>query len=145
MRELMNVDLAGDPAADWFAKDEIVAVVFARTDGELASREGPNRYSAGDALITGSTGDRWSVSRARFEARYLPVAPLRAGEDGGYRSRPIPVRAKQMAASFAVARSAGGDLLHGAARDWLLQYAPGDFGIVEEARFRKVYRPLPTA
>ena len=27
----------------------------------------------------------------------------------------------------------------------LLQYAPGDFGIVEEARFRKVYRPLPTA
>lgn len=141
----MNVDLAGDPAADWFAKDEIVAVVFARTDGELASREGPNRYSAGDALITGSTGDRWSVSRARFEARYLPVAPLRAGEDGGYRSRPIPVRAKQMAASFAVARSAGGDLLHGAARDWLLQYAPGDFGIVEEARFRKVYRPLPTA
>ena len=145
MRELKNVDLAGDPAADWFAKDEIVAVVFARTDGELASREGPNRYSAGDALITGSTGDRWSVSRARFEARYLPVAPLRAGEDGGYRSRPIPVRAKQMAASFAVARSAGGDLLHGAARDWLLQYAPGDFGIVEEARFRKVYRPLPTA
>ena len=141
----MNVDLAGDPAADWFAKDEIVAVVFARTDGELASREGPNRYSAGDALITGSTGDRWSVSRARFEARYLPVAPLRAGEDGGYRSRPIPVRAKQMAASFAVVRSAGGDLLHGAARDWLLQYAPGDFGIVEEARFRKVYRPLPTA
>ena len=145
MRELKNVDLAGDPAADWFAKDEIVAVAFARTDGELASREGPNRYSAGDALITGSTGDRWSVSRARFEARYLPVAPLRAGEDGGYRSRPIPVRARQMAASFAVARSAGGDLLHGAARDWLLQYAPGDFGIVEEARFRKVYRPLPTA
>lgn len=145
MRELKNVDLAGDPAADWFAKDEIVEVVFARGDGELASREGPNRYSAGDALITGSTGGRWSVSRARFEAKYLPVAPLRAGEDGSYRSRPIPVRAKQMAASFAVARSAGGDLLHGAARDWLLQYAPGDFGIVEEARFRKVYRQLPTA
>lgn len=142
VRELSNVDLAGDPDAAWFAKDEIVTVAFALADGELASHEGPNHYSVGDALITGSTGDRWSVSRTRFDARYLPVAPLRAGEDGSYRSRPIPVRAKQMAASFAIARSAGGDLLHGAAQDWLLQYAPGDFGIVEEARFRKVYRPL---
>ncbi len=136
------VDLGSDPEANWFAKDEVVTVAFALAAGELSSHEGPNRYAAGDALVTGSTGDRWSVSRARFDARYLPVAPLRAGEDGCYRSKPIPVRAKQMGASFSVARSAGGDLLHGAARDWLLQYAPGDFGIVEEARFAKVYRPL---
>ncbi|MBK9020950.1 MAG: PGDYG domain-containing protein [Sulfuritalea sp.] len=140
--ELNNVDLASDPEAGWFAKDEVVIVVFALAAGELSSHEGLNRYAVGDALVTGSTGDRWSVSRARFDARYLPVTPLRAGDDGYYRSRPIPVRAKQMAASFAVARSAGGDLLHGAAQDWLLQYAPGDFGIVEQARFAKVYRPL---
>ncbi len=140
--ELNNVDLASDPEAGWFAKDEVVIVVFALAAGELSSHEGLNRYAVGDALVTGSTGDRWSVSRARFDARYLPVTPLRAGDDGCYRSRPIPVRAKQMAASFAVARSAGGDLLHGAAQDWLLQYAPGDFGIVEQARFAKVYRPL---
>ena len=140
--ELNNVDLADDHEAGWFAKDEVVTVVFASAAGELNSHEGPNRYAVGDALVTGSTGDRWSVSRARFDARYLPVAPLRAGEDGCYRSKPIPVRAKQMGATFSVARSAGGDLLHGAAQDWLLQYAPGDFGIVEAARFTKVYRPL---
>ena len=142
--DLKNVDLASDPEAGWFAKDEVVAVVFATAAGELSSHEGPNRYAVGDALVTGSTGDRWSVSRARFDARYLPVAPVIAGEDGSYRSKPIPVRAKQMLESFSIARSAGGDLLHGAAQDWLLQYAPGDFGIVEEARFRKVYRPLAT-
>lgn len=140
--ELNNVDLAGDHEAGWFAKDEVVTVVFASVAGELSSHEGPNRYAVGDALVTGSTGDRWSVSRARFDARYLPVAPLCAGEDGRYRSKSIPVRAKQMGATFSVARSAGGDLLHGAAQDWLLQYAPGDFGIVEAARFTKVYRPL---
>jgi hypothetical protein len=39
-------------------------------------------------------------------------------------------------------RSAGGDVLRGAAQDWLLQYAPGDYGIVEKARFEAVYRPL---
>ena len=141
MPELKNIDLSRDAAAALFVKDEVVAVVFAKSDGELVSREGPNRYAAGDALITGSTGDRWSVSRARFDAKYQPVAPLPAGADGAYRSRPVPVLARQMAAEFSIARSAGGDLLQGAAQDWLLQYAPGDFGIVEDARFRQVYRP----
>jgi len=145
MPELKNIDLSGDAAAALFVKDEVVAVVFARTAGELVSREGPNRFAAGDALITGSTGDHWSVSRLRFDAKYLPVAPLPAGADGTYRSRPVPVLARQMPDAFSVARCAGGDLLQGAAQDWLLQYAPGDFGIVEDARFRQVYRFLAKA
>jgi hypothetical protein len=144
MPEISNTDLANDAAAALFVKEEIVNVVFARCAGELASREGPNRYAAGDALVTGSTGDRWSVSRSRFDAKYVPVAPLPAGADGAYRARPVPVLARQMAEAFSVARCAGGDVLHGAAQDWLLQYAPGDFGIVENARFCSVYRPLAT-
>ncbi|OHC64096.1 MAG: hypothetical protein A2040_15925 [Rhodocyclales bacterium GWA2_65_19] len=142
MLELKNIDLSQDAAAARFAKDEVVHVVFATAPGELISREGPNRYAAGDALITGSTGDRWSVSRARFDAKYQPVAAADAGEDGRYRSRPLPVLAKQMPEAFTLARSAGGDMLQGAAQDWLLQYAPGDFGIIENARFLRVYRPL---
>jgi len=142
MLELKNIDLASDASAALFVKDEVVEVVFAKAAGELVSREGPNRYQAGDALIAGSTGDRWSVSRDRFDAKYLPVAPLGAGEDGRYRARPVPVLAKQMAEVFTLARCSGGDVLQGSAQDWVLQYAPGDFGIVEETRFRKVYRPL---
>ena len=140
MIELENIDLASDASASLFVKDEVVEVAFAKADGALISREGPNRFVAGDALITGSTGDRWSVSRDRFDTRYLAVAPVMAGEDGRYRSTPVPVLAKQMAAAFTLARSSGGDVLHGLAHDWVLQYAPGDFGIVEDARFRKVYR-----
>ena len=140
MLALKNIDLATDPAAAWFVKDEVVAVVFATEDGELISREGPNRYRQGDALITGSTGDRWSVSRDRFDARYLPLPPVTAGEGGRYRARPVPVLAKQIAEPFTVARSAGGDLLSGVALDWVLQYAPGDYGLVENARFQQVYR-----
>ena len=142
MLEIKNIDLTSDAAASLFVKDEVVDVVFAKSLGELASREGPNRFQAGDALITGSTGDRWSVSRSRFDAKYLPVAPVKSGEDGRYRSRPVPVLARQMAEAFTLARCSGGDVLEGCARDWVLQYAPGDFGVVEEARFRKVYRPL---
>ncbi len=135
-------DLAGDHAAARYVKDEMVDVVFAAAAGALQSREGINRYRAGDALITGSTGDRWSVSRERFDAKYDAVPPAMAGNDGRYRARPVPVWAKQMAAPFTIARRAGGDVLEGNVRDWLMQYAPGDYGVVEDVRFRRVYRPL---
>ncbi|MCF8198664.1 MAG: PGDYG domain-containing protein [Sulfuritalea sp.] len=142
MLELKNIDLAEDSSAALFVKDETVDVVFAQADGELASREGPNRFATGDALITGSTGDRWSVSRNRFDAKYLPAGGQAAGVDGPYSARPVPVLARQMQQAFSISRSSGGDVLRGDAKDWLLQYAPGDFGIVENVRFLKVYRTI---
>jgi hypothetical protein len=134
------VDLRHDAGAATYVKQETVRVVFARAAGSLASREGANHYHAGDALVTGSGGDRWSVSRDRFDRRYLPVPPLRHGSDGDYCSVALPVLARQIPHCFTVQRSAGGDLLGGNAHDWLLQYAPGDWGIVEDAKFRRLYQ-----
>lgn len=142
---LQNLDLRTDPQAALYIKQETVQVRFAAHPGELISREGPNRYACSDAIITGSTGDRWSVSRARFDARYLPLAPTQAGQDGAYINKPVPVLARQMSHPFRIARSAGGDLLHGNAGDWVLQYAAGDYGVVEQRRFAQVYRPLAPA
>lgn len=142
MLDLTNIDLTADPLAARYVKTEIVTVAFARQEGELASLEGPNRYQVGDALITGSTGSRWSVSRDRFDAKHDAVPPTVAGEDGRYQARPVPVLARQISEPFTVARSAGGDLLHGNAGDWLLQYGPGDFGVAEHRRFTQVYRKI---
>jgi hypothetical protein len=142
MIELKNLDLRSDAAAQRVVKDETVSVEFAATVGELMSLEGANRYVPGDALITGSTGDRWVVSRDRFDAKYLPAAAgLAHGEPGAYRNRPAVVLARQMNEPFSLARSAaGGDVLRGTAGDWIMQYAPGDYGVVQAARFAKVYR-----
>jgi PGDYG protein len=137
------IDLRQDAHAARYVKDETVEVVFAQRAGSIASREGPNLYGAGDALVTGTGGDRWSVARERFDARYRPLPPLQHGADGAYQNLPLPVLAKQIATAFTVRRRAGGDLLHGCAGDWLLQYAPGDWGIVAQARFRQLYRPCP--
>jgi uncharacterized protein (DUF2237 family) len=137
---LENPNLAADRDACWVMKDEVVSVEFAAAPGMLESAVGLNCHAAGDALLTGSTGDRWCVSRDRFDAKYQPEAPTSWGEPGRYRNRPIPVLAKRMAAAFTVERSAGGDLLQGNAGDWLVQYAPGDHGIVAAARFDSVYR-----
>lgn len=147
MYEFSQVDLRGDAQAATYIKDEVVEVVFAESDGVLTSREGPNRYSAGDALITGSTGDRWSVSRERFDVKYEALSSTPASVSSlvskPYRNKPMPVLARQIDGPFTIARSAGGDVLRGNAGDWLLQYAPDDYGVVENARFQKVYRPAP--
>ena len=138
--QLESPDLRGDSGACWVVKDEVVSVEFAVAAGILESAVGLNRYAPGDALLIGSTGDRWCVSRDRFDAKYQPEAPTLRGQDGRYRNRPLPVLAKRMSAAFTVKRSAGGDLLRGNAGDWLVQYAPGDHGIVAAARFDSVYR-----
>lgn len=140
MLELKKIDLTSDPAAHHFIKTEVVQVVFASEPGELASLEGPNKYQIGDAIITGSTGDRWSVDRHRFDAKYQAVAPTQEGQDGAYTARPVPVLAKQIKEPFTAARSAGRDILKGEAGDWLMQYGPGDFGVCGQQRFAKVYQ-----
>src|SRR5437867_4246340 len=119
MLKLKDIDLHSDPESRYYVKSEVVQVTFAESNGELRSREGINRYAAGDALITGSTGDRWCVSRDRFDSKYEPLAPLKHGEKGAYRNKPIPVLAKQMREPFSIARSNGGDILQGSAQDWL--------------------------
>ena len=135
-----DLDLATDAGARWVVKDEVVLVEFAEAPGELRSAVGINRYVAGDALLTGSTGDRWCVSRDRFDAKYRPDGAQASGAAGSYRNLPARVLAKQMTVPFSVARTQGGDVLEGGAGDWLMQYAPGDHGIVARARFDEVYR-----
>ena len=135
-------DLSRDPAARRAVKDELVSVRFASAAGRVASAVGDNAYAAGDALVTGSTGDSWCVSRSRFDAKYRPEPTTTAGEPGSYRNLPVVVLAKNMASAFTVARSAGGDVLRGEPGDWLVQYAPSDHGIVARARFERVYRLL---
>lgn len=142
MRELKNLDLRTDAQSAAYIKNETVTVEFAVVAGELMSREGPNRYQPADAIVTGSTGDRWCVSRARFDAKYIALAPTIDGADGRYRNKPVPVLAKQMREPFSLARSQGGDILHGTAGDWVVQYGEGDYGVVERKRFASVYVSL---
>ena len=143
MREISDIDLANDPLAGHYVKTEIVDVEFARAAGEVISPEGANRYQVGDALVTGSTGTRWSVSRDRFDAKYEATPPFSPGDDGRYRAKPVPVLARQISEPFSAARSSGGDLLRGTAGDWLLQYGPGDFGVAKNDRFVRVYKKVP--
>lgn len=143
MRVLQSVDLGQDPAAARYVKDEVVTVAFAPADGALTSRVGPNRYVRGDALVTGSDGDTWSVTRAVFDTKYRAEPGTAPGADGAYRNVPSPVYARRFDEAFSIARRSG-DVLTGRAGDWLLQYGAGDYGVADAARFARVYRRLPS-
>lgn len=140
MLDLGCPDLATDPAARRVYKDEVVDVKFAREAGVIMSAVGPNHFAAGDALVTGSTGDRWCVSRDRFDARYVACPGTSPGQAGHYRNVRVVVLARRIDEPFRIARSLGGDMLEGQPGDWAVQYAPGDYGLVDQARFGRVYR-----
>jgi PGDYG protein len=133
-------DLRTDPAARSVRKRPIPVVVeIATTPGELQTLEGPVRFRAEDALITGVQGERWPVARERFDATYEAVPPTVPGASGLYLKRPVTVLARQMDKAFAVRVGYAADPLQGQPGDWLLQYAPGEYGVVSAAVFGQTY------
>ena len=143
MLTLENIDLRKNAEARVYVKCETVSVAFAKEAGLVISLEGPNHYQVGDAIISGSTGSRWSVTRDRFETKYQACSGLEMGADGRYEAKPVPVLALQMQEAFTAQRCVGGDWLRGVKGDWLLQYQPGDYGVVEQQRFAQVYVAQP--
>ena len=116
-----------------------VQVRFAAADGQLQSREGTVHVRAGDAILTGSHGEQWRVSKAHFDDKYQPVPPAQAGSSGTYASRPIQVLALQMPQAFEVLLADGHSTLRGTTGDWLLDYGDGSLGIVSQDIFTRTY------
>ena len=137
-------NLAADPRALRVCKKPIaVRVEFALADGVCETLEGPIRYRAADAILTGVEGERWPVRRDIFLSSYEPAPPTRAGENGNYRKAP--------AVAFAVCLDRPRDVpvgwqdepLQGRPGDWLLQYSDGTYGVVQDPIFRESYAPAP--
>lgn len=114
-----------------------VSVEFALSDGICATLEGPVAYQTGDAILTGVAGESWPMPRARFDERYRPIDTTSCGENGTYVKRPMTVSAVQLTESIEL--SIAGGVLSGNAGDWLLEYGPGDYGIVRGDIFLKTY------
>ena len=138
----MVPDLAGNPRALRVRKRPIpVRVAFAAADGVCETMEGPVHYRRGDAVLTGSRGESWPVARGSFLDSYEPVAGGVAGKDGCYRKLPVPVLALRLERSMAVPVGWQNDPLHARPGDWLLHYADGSYGVVNDAIFRETYEP----
>jgi hypothetical protein len=101
--------------------------------------EGMVHAKPGDAILTGTAGERWRVSGERFAQKYRPVPPTRLGEAGRYVSLPNRVLALAMADPFEVLLADGISRLRGQPGDWLIDYGDGSLGIVSKAIFKTTY------
>lgn len=136
-------DLSRDPAAVRVRKLPITLQVrWMPTDGVCATLEGEVRYRAGDPLLTGMQGEQWTMPAATFARAYEAAAGTAYGSDGCYRKKPLAVWALRLAAPATVAAGGQRDLLQGQAGDWLVQYSPGEFGIVAADIFAATYELL---
>ena len=106
--------------------------------GTLETLEGPVPYAAGDALLQGSQQEMWPVAYTYFQRAYVPASGQTMGQPGLYCKLPTPVAALHMAESFSASTTQGA-VLHGKPGDWLVQYAPGHYGIVGEDIFAETY------
>jgi hypothetical protein len=105
----------------------------------VQTAEGAVHAEAGDAIVTGAAGERWSMSPARFGRTYKPVPPTLAGQSGRYSSLPIEVMAVPMSGPFDVLLGDGRSRLHGGRGDWLVDYGDGSLGIVSRSIFATTY------
>jgi hypothetical protein len=135
-------DLSGDPRALRVCKSAIpVQVAFADVAGVCETLEGPVRFNAGDAILTGVRGERWPIRRDLFLASYDPVPPTQAGESGSYSKAPALTYAIRLDRTREVPVGWQHDPLHGRPGDWLLQYADGSYGVIQDSVFRESYGP----
>lgn len=140
--DLSQLDLASDPLASRFSSRPVrVQVEFATDAGRLSTLEGAVKYRTGAALLTGSRGERWPVERRVFDLRYVSDGPQPPGRMRAYRKTRLTVLARQLMRPFQTLGGAEHDTLTGHAWDWLVQYAPGEHGIVAEALFGDLYEP----
>jgi PGDYG protein len=121
---------------------------LARTDGGfnagyIRTNESPVgdpgvRFAPGDAIVTGTRGEQWPIQRDRFEATYVPSDEGGSfGTDGPFHKVAGPVPVRRMDEAFSVSALWGE--LTGNPGDYLVQYGPGDFGVVSAEIFTDTY------
>ena len=116
-----------------------VQVQFAPAACTVQSPEGMVHARAGDAIVTGPTGDQWPVPREYFAEKYRAVPPTVDGQPGRYVSLPISIMAVPMSGEFEVLLRDGISRLQGHAGDWLVDYGDGSLGVVSQAIFPTTY------
>lgn len=117
-----------------------VQVEFAQANGVLHTREGTVAYHQGDAIMVGPSGERWPISRARFDATY-ELATSAPGHDW-YCKRPLVVEARQAISEERVHLRRGEGVLQARPGDWVVTAPDGGQWVVEQDIFAQTYEVL---
>lgn len=122
--------------------EQEIQVQFTSAPYTVRTREGVVHARPGDAIVTGTAGEHWRVSRAHFAEKYRAVPPTVDGQPGKYISLPKTILAVPMSEQFEVLLADGVSRLKGQPGDWLVDYGDGSLGIVAKAIFASTYEVM---
>lgn len=122
--------------------EQEIQVQFTSAPCTVRTREGVVHARPGDAIVTGTAGEHWRVSRAHFAEKYRAVPPTVDGQPGKYISLPKTILAVPMSEQFEVLLADGVSRLKGQPGDWLVDYGDGSLGIVAKAIFAGTYEVI---
>jgi len=132
-----DIDLTNDPSAQQVQKKAIpLQFRIAEQPETIQTKEGPVKAPVGSYIMTGTKGENWPIPADKFKETYDIIDDQHAAK------KPLPVPAKQMQEDFFVTVSWSPDKLNGKPGDWLVQYGPGDYGVVGAGIFDETYDTL---
>jgi len=139
--ETENPELSQDSEAfETFKKALPLHFRVADDEETIQTKEGPVNARAGDYIMTGTESENWPIPAAKFEETYDILSTYDKNPvKGEAAKKKILVFAKQMSEPFQVKVSWSSDLLSGDVDDYLVQYGPGDYGVVGREIFEKTY------
>jgi hypothetical protein len=129
-----EIELTNDPSAQQVQKKAIpLQYRIAEKPEIVQTLENPVKARVGDYIMTGTRGENWPIPVEKMKETYDII------DDSTAAKKPLPVPAKQMQEDFFVTVSWSTDKLQGKPGDWLVQYGPGDYGVVEASIFDETY------
>ena len=132
-------DLKSDPASfSCFKKPIPLAFRIAQSPEIVQTKEGPVQAELGAYIMTGTKGENWPIPADQFNYDILS----QDGDTGTAAKKKIIVFAKEMNEHFEVKVSWSASTLKGKSGDYLVQYGPGDYGVVDKEIFNETYSVL---
>ena len=132
-------DLDKDPEAfKCFKKPIPLEFRIAQKPEKVQTKEGPVQAKAGAYIMTGTKGENWPIPADQFNYDIL----TQDGSTGTAAKKKIIVPAKEMNETFEVKVSWSPNTLKGKIGDYLVQYGPGDYGVVDKEIFNETYQKL---
>lgn len=110
---------------------------FASEAEDIHTLEGVVTARPGDAVLTGTKGERWPIRREKFEATYDFNL-----QTGICSKKAIVVEAEEMQSHFEVKVGWSNQPLQGGPGDFKITYGPGEFGVVAKDIFHETYDVL---
>ena len=115
-------------------KPILLSFRFAEFDEEIQTLEGLVTARAGDAVLTGTKGENWPITREKFEVSYDFDKT-----QGTCAKKPVVVSVQEMSESFQVTVGWSNQPIRGSAGDFKVTYGPDDFGVVAREIFLDTY------